>query len=192
MGKLIYSMITSLDGFVSDTAGNFGWSAPEQEVHEFINEQSRSIGTNLYGRRMYETMVYWETAHTAPEQPPFIVEYARIWQASDKIVYSTTLDEVASARTRIERTYDPDVVRKLKVESDLDIAVAGPQLAAQAVRAGLVDEYQLFIGPAIVGGGNPFFPNDIRIDLELRDERRFNNGVVYLRYAVENRGERRI
>ena len=190
MGKLIYSMITSLDGFVSDPAGNFGWGAPEEEVHEFVNKQFGSIGTNLYGRRMYETMVYWETAHTAPEQPPFILEFARIWQATDKIVYSTTLNEVASARTRIERTFDPDAVRKLKRESDLDITIEGPHLAAQAIRAGLVDEYQLFVGPVIVGGGNPFFPDDVRVDLELWDERRFGNGVVYLRYGVKDSGQR--
>ncbi len=122
MGKLIYSLATSLDGFVSDRSGKFGWGSPEEEVHEFVNERFRSIGTELYGRRMYETMVYWETAHTAPEQPAFILEYARLWQATDKIVYSTTLNEVASARTRIERTFDPATVRKLKVESDLDIA----------------------------------------------------------------------
>jgi dihydrofolate reductase len=159
-------------------------------VHEFVNERFRSIGTNLYGRRMYETMVYWETAHTAPEQPPFILGYARLWQATDKIVYSTTLNEVASARTRIERRFDPATVQKLRVESDLDISVAGPHLAAQAIHAGLVDEYQLFVGPAIVGGGNPFFPDDVRLDLELRDERRFGNGVVYLRYGVKNGGQR--
>ena len=188
MGKLIYSMTKSLDGFVSNPAGNFGWGAPEEEVHEFVNEQFRSVGTNLYGRRMYETMVYWESAHTAPEQPPCMLDFARIWQATDKIVYSTTLDEVASARTRIERAFDPHAVRELKVESDLDIAVAGPHLAAQAIRAGLVDEYQVYVGPAIVGGGNPFFPDDVRVDLELRDERRFGNGVVYLRYGVKDRG----
>lgn len=190
MGKLIYSMITSLDGFVSDPAGNFGWGGPEEEVHEFVNEQFRSVGTNLYGRRMYETLVYWETAHTLPEQPPFILEYARLWQATDKIVYSTSLEEVASERTRIERTFDPDAVRQLKAKSDLDIAIAGPHVAAHAISAGLVDEYQLFIGPAIVGGGNPFFPDDVHVDLELRDERRFDNGVVYLRYGVKDRGQR--
>jgi dihydrofolate reductase len=189
MGKLIYSMTTSLDGFVSDPDGNFGWGGPEEEVHKFINEKFRSIGTNLYGRRMYETMVYWETAHTVPDQPPFILEYARIWQAADKIVYSTTLDEVTSARTRLERTFDPDAVRKLKAESDLDITVEGPRLAAHAIRAGLVDEYQLFVGPAIVGGGNPFFPDGVRVDLELWDERRFSNGVVYLRYGVKDPGQ---
>jgi dihydrofolate reductase len=190
MGKLIYSMITSLDGFVSDPGGNFGWGAPEQESHEFINQLSRSIGTYLYGRRMYETMVFWETARTAPDQPPFSLEYARIWQAADKVVYSTTLNEVASARTRIERTFDPEAVRQLKAGSDLALSIAGPHLAAQAIRAGLVDEYQLFAGPAIVGGGNPFFPDDVRVDLELLDERRFGNGVVYLRYGVKDHGPR--
>ncbi len=186
MGKLIYSMITSLDGFVSDRDGNFGWGAPEEESHTFVNELSRSIGTYLYGRRMYETMVYWETAHLEPDQPPFILEYARIWQATDKIVYSTTLNEVASARTRVERTFDPQAIRRLKAESPLDITVDGPNLAAQAIRAGLVDEYQPYIGPAIVGAGNPFFPDDVQLDLELLDERRFGNGVLWLRYGVRN------
>jgi dihydrofolate reductase len=186
MGRLIYSMITSLDGYVSDPDGNFGWGAPEEESHAFINEHSRSIGTYLYGRRMYETMVYGETAHTLPDQPPFVLEYARIWQATDKIVYSTTLDEVAGERTRIERAFDQAAVQKLKVESDLDLSVDGPHLAAQAIRAGLVDEYQLFVGPAIVGGGNRFFPDDVHVDLELLDERRFGNGVVYLRYGVKD------
>jgi dihydrofolate reductase len=184
MGKLIYSMITSVDGYVSDPDGGFGWGAPDEESHEFINELSRSIGTYLYGRRMYETMVYWETAHEVPDQPPYIVEYARIWQATDKIVYSTTLDEVASGRTRIERTFDPDAIRKLKADTDLDLTVDGPHLAAQAIRAGLVDEYQLIVGPAIVGGGNPFFPDDVCVDLELLDEHHFSNGVVYLRYGA--------
>jgi dihydrofolate reductase len=186
MGRLIYSMITSVDGYVSDPDGNFGWGAPEEESHEFVNELSRSIGTYLYGRRMYETMVFWETAHTEPDAPPFIVDYARTWQAADKIVYSTTLDKVASERTWIERTFDPDAVRKLKAESELDLTVDGPHLAAQAIRAGLVDEFHPIIGPAIVGGGNRFFPDDVRVDLELLDERRFNNGVVYLRYGVRN------
>jgi dihydrofolate reductase len=187
MGKLIYSMITSVDGYVSDPDGNFGWGAPDQESHEFINEQFRSVGTYLYGRRMYETMVYWETADAVPGQEPFAVEYARIWQAAEKVVYSTTLDEVTSARTRIERTFDPDAVRKLKAESEHDLTIDGPHLAAQAIRAGLVDEYQLFFGPAIVGGGNRFFPDDVRVDLELLDEHRFGNGVVYLRYAATGR-----
>ncbi len=190
MGKLIYSMITSLDGFVSDPLGNFGWGAPDEEVHACINQHSRSIGTYLYGRRMYETMVYWETAHTTPDRRPVSLEYARIWQAADKVVYSTTLNEVASARTRLERTFDPEAVRQLKADSNLALSVNGPRLAAQAIRAGLVDEYQLFVKPAIVGGGNPFFPDDVRVDLELLDERRFGNGVVHLRYGVKDRGQR--
>jgi dihydrofolate reductase len=188
VGKLIYSMMTSLDGFVSDRAGNFDWGAPDEEVHQFINEHFGAIGTELYGRRMYETMVYWETAHLEPEQPPAALEFARIWQDSDKIVYSTTLVEVASARTRIERAFDPAAVRALKAESALDITVEGPTLAAQAIRAGLVDEYQLFVGPAIVGGGQAFFPEGVRMDLELVDERRFAQGVVYLRYRVRDPG----
>lgn len=185
MAKLIYSMITSLDGYVSDRDGKFGWGVPEEESHAFVNELSRGIGTYLYGRRMYETMVYWETAHTVPDQPPYIQEYARIWQATDKVVYSTTLQEVASERTRIERTFDVDAVRRLKAESDLDITVDGPHLAAQAIRAGLVDEYHLYVGPAIVGGGNRFFPDDVSVDLHLIDERRFTNGTLYLRYTTK-------
>ena len=184
MGKLIYSMITSLDGYVSDPNGDFSWGAPDEEPHEFINDLARSIGTYLYGRRMYETMVYWETAHTLPDLPPFILEYARIWQAADKIVCSTTLTEVASERTRIEQTFDPSAVRKLKAESDLDLTVDGPRLAAQAIRAGLVDEYQPFVQPVIVGGGNRFLPGDVHVDLLLLDQRRFDNGLVYLRYGV--------
>lgn len=186
MGKLIYSMMTSLDGYVSDPDGHYGWGVPDEETHEFANELTRSIGTYLLGRRMYETMAYWETAHTIPDQPPFVLEYARIWRAADKIVYSTTLNEVAGERTRIERTFDPEAVRKLKAESDHDITVEGPHLAAHAIRAGLVDEYQLLVGPAVVGGGTPFFPGDVRLDLELLDERRFGNGTVYLRYGVRH------
>jgi dihydrofolate reductase len=184
MGKLIYSMITSIDGYVSDPDGDFGWGAPDQESHEFIGELTRSIGTYLYGRRIYETMVYWETAHRVPDQPPYLVDYARIWQAADKIVYSTTLDEVTSERTQIERTFDTEAVRKLKAASDRDLSVDGPQLAAQAIRAGLVDEYQLIVAPAIVGGGHRFFPEGVRADLELLDEHHFGNGFVYLRYGA--------
>ncbi|MGI5271802.1 dihydrofolate reductase family protein [Nonomuraea sp. CA-218870] len=185
MGRLIYSMITSLDGYVSDENGGYGWGAPEEESHTFINEHMRSIGTYLYGRRMYETMVFWETAHTLPDQPPFILECAEVWQAADKIVYSATLEEVSSRRTRIERSFDPESVRRLKAESDRDLSVDGPNLAAQAIAAGLVDEYQVFVGPAVVGGGTRFFPDGVRADLELLDERRFGNGVVYLHYGVK-------
>ena len=183
MGKLIYSMATSLDGFVSDPSGEFGWGSSGRGG---ARVRQRAISIDRHGpvwpADVRDDGLLGDGAH-APEQPAFILEYARLWQATDKIVYSTTLNEVASARTRIERTFDPAAVRKLKVDSDLDIAVAGPHLAAQAIDAGLVDEYQLFVGPAIVGGGNPFFPDDIRLDLELRDERRFGNGVVYLATA---------
>ncbi|GAA1633563.1 dihydrofolate reductase family protein [Catellatospora bangladeshensis] len=188
MGKLIYSMITSLDGFVSDRDGNFGWGAPEPETHAFINERARAFGTYLVGRKMYEVMSYWETADAEPDQPPHILEYAKIWQAVDKIVYSTTLAEPSTRRTRIERTFDPDAVRALKAESDRDLTIDGPTLAAQAIRAGLVDEYQLFVGPAIVGGGNPFFPADVRAELDLLEERRFANDVLFLRYAAKHGG----
>lgn len=184
MGKLIYSMITSLDGYVSDPEGNFGWDAPNDELHDFVGEIMRSVGAYLYGRKMYETMVYWETAHELPDQPPFVHEFARVWQAADKIVYSTTLREVASKRTRIERTFDAEAVQRLKSESRLDLTIDGPRLASHAIRAGLVDEYQLYVAPVIVGGGNRFFPDDVRADLELKEERRFGNGVVYLRYGV--------
>ncbi|HEU4797660.1 MAG TPA: dihydrofolate reductase family protein [bacterium] len=184
MGKLIYSMITSLDGYVSDPDGNFGWGAPDEESHDFITEQMASVGTFLNGRRMYETMVYWETAHLEPDAPDFILDFARRWQATDKIVYSTTLNQVSSKRTRIERTFDADAVRKLKTESALDLTIDGPTLAAHAIRAGLVDEYQLYVAPVIVGGGNRFFPDEVRVDLERLDERRFGNGVMYLRYGT--------
>jgi dihydrofolate reductase len=186
MGKLIYSMITSLDGYVSDSNGNFDWGAPAEELHRFINEHFASLGTYLYGRNMYEVMMFWATAHTIPDLPPHELEYARTWQAANKIVYSSTLTEVTTERTRLEKTFDPEAVRRLKAESDHDLSVDGPHFAAQAIRAGLVDEYQLFIGPVIVGGGNRFFPEDVRVDLELLDERRFSNDVVFLRYRVKN------
>jgi dihydrofolate reductase len=185
MAKLVYSMLMSLDGYVEDEKGAFGWSAPDDEgVHAFINELSASVGTFLYGRRMYETMVFWETAHTLPDQPPVVLDWARQWQATDKVVYSRTLAEPSSARTRIEREFDPDVVRRLKTESDRDISVNGPELATQAIKAGLVDEYHLIISPVVVGGGKRFFPAGVRLHLELLDERRFANGVVALRYAT--------
>jgi dihydrofolate reductase len=187
MGKLIYSMITSLDGYASDSEGRFGWGAPDDdELHAFVNDYSRSIRTYLYGRRMYETMVYWETAHEEPDQPAVIVDYARVWQAAEKVVYSSTLEQVSSARTTIERTFDPEAVRKLKASSSDDLSVDGPGLAAHALRAGLVDEISMFVAPAIVGGGNPFFPRDLRLDLELLDEQRFaGSGTAFLRYAVK-------
>jgi dihydrofolate reductase len=185
MAKLIYSAITSLDGYVADENGNFDWAAPDEEVHTFVNDLERSIGTYLYGRRIYETMVYWETAHTLPDQPPFIQDFAGIWQAADKIVYSKTLETPSSARTRIERDFDPDAVRRMKASAGRDITVGGSDLAAQAIKAGLVDEYHLFLTPIIVGGGKQSLPDNVRLELELLDERRFGNGVVHLHYRAK-------
>jgi dihydrofolate reductase len=184
MAKLIYSAITSLDGYVADEDGNFDWAAPDEEVHRFVNDLERSVGTYLYGRRMYETMVYWETAHTVADQTPFVKDFTAIWQAADKIVYSKTLEQASSTRTRIERDFDPEAVRQMKAAADRDITVGGPGLAAQALKAGLVDECHLFVGPIVVGGGNQSLPDDLRLELELLDERRFGNGVVYLRYRT--------
>ena len=182
MGKLITAAITSLDGYIADADGNFDWSAPDEEVHAFVNDLERPVGTCLYGRRMYEVMRYWETAHTIADQSAVEYDYAAVWQAADKIVYSRTLDTVSTARTRLERDFDPDAVRALKAEVDHDISVAGPGLATHAIRAGLVDEYHQFVSPVMVGGGTRWLPDGLRIDLELLDERRFGNGVVYLRY----------
>jgi dihydrofolate reductase len=182
MGRLIYSMITSLDGYAEDANGDFGWNATEDDVHDFVNEAYSDVGTYLYGRRMYQTMVYWETADQDPEQPPVVLDYARVWQAADKIVYSATLEKATSARTRIERSFDPEAVRRLKADSDRDLTVDGPTLAATAIKAGLVDEIHQLVCPVIVGGGNRFFPTDVRLDLELVSERRFGNGVIHLRY----------
>lgn len=184
MGKLIYSAIMSLDGYTADQDGQFDWSAPDQEVHAFVNDLLRPVGTHLYGRRMYEVMVFWETAHTLPDQRPVSEDFARIWQAADKIVYSRTLAAPSSARTRIEREFDPEQVRRRAAASDRDLIVGGPELAAHAIRAGLVDEYHLFVNPIIVGGGKRFLPDRIRYRLELRSERRFANGVVHLRYRT--------
>jgi dihydrofolate reductase len=184
MAKLIYSALTSLDGYVADQDGNFDWAKPSEEVHAFVNDLERPIGTHLYGRRMYEVMAYWETAGTAADQPPFIRDYAEIWKAADKIVYSRTLAEVSSARTRLEREFDIDAVRQLKATADRDISVGGPDLAAQAIKAGLVDELQLFLAPVVIGGGKRSLPDEVRLELELLDERRFANGVVYLHHRT--------
>ena len=184
MARLIYSGITSLDGYIADQDGKFDWSVPDAEVHTFVNDLERPIGTYLYGRRMYEVMVCWETAPVGADQPAFARDFARIWQAADKIVYSTTLETVSSARTRIERQFDPAVVRQLKAAAGPDISVAGPDLAAQAFGAGLVDECHLFVTPIVVGGGKQFLPDNVRVNLELLDERRFGNGVVHLHYRT--------
>ena len=184
MANLIYSAIASLDGFTADSNGGFEWAAPDAEVHAFVNDRERSVGTYLYGRRMYETMVYWEAASTGDDQPAVMRDYARIWQAADKIVYSSTLDAVSSARTRLERVFDPDAVRRLKKAAARDVTVGGPGLAAHALAAGLVDECHLFLSPVVVGGGTRALPAGLHLDLELLDERRFAGGVVYLRYRV--------
>ncbi|GAA0486764.1 deaminase [Paractinoplanes deccanensis] len=185
MGKLIYSMITSVDGYVCDEDGNFGWGVPDEESHRFIGERSKSVGTYLMGRRMYEVMSYWETAHELAGEPAVVHEFARVWQAADKVVYSTTLTGVTTGRTRLERTFEPEAVRKLKESDDRDITIEGPTLAAQAVKAGLVDEYQLIVAPALAGGGTPFFPQGVRAELELIEDRSFPNGMAFLRYAVK-------
>ena len=184
MAKLIYSAMTSLDGYVADEDGNFDWAAPDEEVHTFVNDLERPVGTYLYGRRMYEVMRFWGTAHTLIDQTPYIRGYAEIWQAADKVVYSTTLETVSSAKTRIERLFDPEAVRLMKARAGRDISVGGPGLAAQAIKAGLVDECHLFVRPVMVGGGNHWLPNNVRLKLELLDERRFGNGVVHLHYRV--------
>jgi dihydrofolate reductase len=185
MARLIYSAITSLDGYVTDEEGNFDWAAPDEDVHAFVNDLERPIGTYLYGRRMYDTMLYWETAHTLADQPAVAQDFTEIWRAADKVVYSRTLDTVSSARTRIVRDFDPEAVRQMKARAGRDISVGGPALAAQAIKAGLVDEVQLFLTPIVVGGGNRAFPYDVRLNLELVDERRFGTGVVYVRYRIE-------
>jgi dihydrofolate reductase len=184
MAKLIYSAIASLDGYVEDEAGNIDWAAPDGEVHAFVNDLERPIGTYLYGRRMYETMVYWEGVNTGTDQPAVIRDFAEIWRAAEKIVYSRTLHTVSSARTRIERDLDPDAVRRLKETSKADITIGGAELAGQALAWGLVDECHLFLGPIVVGGGKRALPDNIRAQLELLDERRFRSGVVHLRYRV--------
>ena len=184
MAKLIYSAIQSLDGFVADADGGFGWAAPDEELHQFVNDLERPVGTYLYGRRMYEVMAYWETAQAVAGQPPVMLDFAELWQAADKIVYSRTLAAVTSARTLLEREFDPGAVRALKASADRDITVGGPELAAQALEAGLVDELHLFLTPILVGAGTRSLPADLRLKLELVGERRFASGVVHLHYRT--------
>jgi len=180
--RLIYSAIASADGYVEDAAGRFDWAAPDEEVLCFVNDLERPVGTYLYGRRMYRTMVYWETVGTGPGQPSAVGDFTSIWQAAEKIVFSKTLESVSSARTRIERDFDPGLVRQLKSAADDDMTVGGAGLGAQALEAGLVDELQLILVPVIVGGGKPALPSGVRLDLDLLDTHRFANGTVYLRY----------
>jgi dihydrofolate reductase len=185
MGKLIYSMIASLDGYIADETGNFDWSAPDEEVHAFINDISRPIGTHLYGRRLYDVMLAWETMPTGPDQPAVLRDFAAIWRAADKIVYSSTLEAVSTARTRLERTFDPEAIRQLKAQTDHDLTIGGPDLAAHAFKAGLVDECHFYVNPIIVGGGTRALPDHVRLPLELQDERRFPNGVIFLRHRAK-------
>ena len=187
MAKLIYASIASLDGYVADEDGKFDWAEPDEEVHAFVNDLERRVGTYLYGRRMYETMANWETAHTQPGLPPVALDFARVWQAADKVVYSRTLAHVSSARTRIERDFDPGAVRAVKAAADRDLTVGGPHLAAEAIRHGLVDEWQLFLAPVVVGGGTRALPDHVRVPLELIEERRFRGGMVYLCYRTAAR-----
>jgi dihydrofolate reductase len=184
MAKLIFAAIASLDGYVADEDGNFDWAAPDEEVHAFVNDLERSVGTYLYGRRMYDVMAFWETAHTLADESPVFKDFTEIWQAADKIVFSKTLESVSTSKTRLEREFDPAAIRELKASEGRDISVGGPELAAVAIKAGLVDECHLFLTPIIVGGGNPALPNDVRVELELLDERRFGNGVVHLHYRT--------
>jgi dihydrofolate reductase len=184
VAKLIYMAIASLDGYVADEDGNFEWAAPGEEVHAFVNDLERPIGTHLYGRRLYEVMTGWETMHTLPDQTPVMLDFAAIWQAAEKVVYSRTLEKVSTAKTRIEREFDPEAIRQMKAAADRDISIGGATLAGEAIGAGLVDELHLLVNPIVVGGGTPSLPDGVRWTLELLDERRFANGVVYLRYRT--------
>ena len=183
MADLIYAALASLDGYVEDEDGNFGWAKPDEEVHSFVNELERGVGTYLYGRRLYETLAVWETL-PLDDQPGYIRDYAELWRNSDKIVYSRTLDAPSTPRTRIERDFDVDAVRRLKDEAEHDLAVGGAELAAEAFRAGLVDELHLLLAPVLVGGGKRALPDDVRLPLELAGERRFGSGFVHLHYRT--------
>jgi len=191
MARLIYFTIQSLDGFIEDADGHFGWAEPDEEVHQLANDLFRPVGTYLYGRRMYETMAAWETEPALATATPVTADFAQIWQAADKVVYSTTLDRPVTARTRIERSFDPDAVRDLKASAGRDLGIGGADLAAQALRAGLVDELDIVLAPAVVGGGKRVIPDGVRLGLELVDQRRFPGGMAYLSYRVTGPGPAR-
>ena len=184
MARLIYTTNTSLDGYIEDMDGKFDWTAPDEEYFRFITNLIRADGTHLYGRRMYETMMLWETDPNLAGQSPLTREFAQVWQAADKIVYSRTLEAVSTRKTQIERNFDPEAIRRLKESVEQDIHIGGAELAGQALRSGLIDECHLFIIPIIVGGGKPALPDNVRLELELLDERRFSNSMVFLRYRV--------
>ncbi len=191
MARLLYTAIASLDGYTVDAGGDFSWAAPDHEVHHAVNDLLRSVGTHLYGRRSYEVMAAWDTAGDDEDDQPAIRDFARVWRGADKVVYSTTLDPAtfagtAGPRTRLERDFDPETVRALVRDAEADVAVGGATLAAHALRAGLVDELQLFVVPVVVGGGTAYLPDGVRLGLRLLEERRFASGVVFLRYAVRS------
>jgi dihydrofolate reductase len=183
MGKLTYLMLMSLDGYVADQEGKFDWAEPDEQVHTLVNDLTRPVGTYLYGRRMYEVLVAWETLPTE-DQPAYIRDFAEIWRAADKIVYSRSLEAPSSRRTRIEREFDPEAVRRMKESTEGDLSIGGPELAAQAIRAGLVDEWHLFLAPIVVGGGTKALPEGVRVPLELVDEHRFRGGIVDMSYRT--------
>ncbi|SFR68867.1 Dihydrofolate reductase [Agromyces sp. CF514] len=187
MGRLVYTAITSLDGYMADAEGGFDWAMPSEQVHAAVNAQERAIGTMLIGRRMYQVLAAWEDM-PVDGAPEVIREYAEIWRATDKVVYSSTLERVRTAKTRLVRSFDADAVRELVETSATDVSIGGPTLAAHALRAGLVDEYRHYVSPVVVGGGNPALPVGIRLDLELVDQRRFSNGVVYAGYRTRRPG----
>jgi dihydrofolate reductase len=186
IAKLIYSSLASLDGYTVDEQGKFDWAKPDEEVHSFFNDLERPIGTYVYGRRMYETMAAWEKPETIAGEGEVVREYAEIWKDADKVVFSRTLDHVSTDRTRIEREFDPDAIRRLKEDADRDTSIGGPTLASEAIKVGLVDEIHLVVVPIIVGGGTPFFPPAVRVDLELIDERRFAAGAIHLHYRTRS------
>lgn len=188
MAKLIYSAICSLDGFTEDTEGKFDWAEPSPEVHAFVNELERSVGTYLLGRRMHETMVYWDTAPVGEDVPAEYREFAEIWQAADKVVYSRTLSDMEAPRTRLESKFDPAAVRQMKEQEERDLGIGGPELASQALAAGLVDELRLIFVPVIVGAGKPALPAGLHLALDLIEQRRFDNGTVYLSYGIGTAG----
>jgi dihydrofolate reductase len=184
MAKLIYAINASVDGYIEDKTGSFEWSEPDPELHQYITDFERGIGTHLYGRRLYETLAVWETDPSFAAQSPILADYAQVWQAADKIVYSRTLESPLTARTRIERRFDPEAVRQLVSTAKQDVGIGGPELAAQAFRAGLVDEFHLFVAPVIIGSGKPALPTDMFVKLELLDEHRLASGAVDLHYRV--------
>ena len=185
MAKLIYAMNTSLDGYINDEEGKFDWSEPDEELHRFFNELERPLGTHLYGRRLYETMSYWQDPGDLTEQPDYIRDFAEIWRNTDNVVYSRTLESASTPRTRIERELDPAAVRRMKESAKADLSVGGPGLAADALRAGLVDELHQVLHPIVIGGGTPWLPAGLRLELELLDERRFAGGAVHLHYRTK-------